>query len=147
MPVVTLSPTERRQWAGIGAGAVVVVVVWLIVWLISFAIAPKDLSGAILIPVSVFAGGVVAGILSPGGWRSGAVSGLLSCVFAVSVLELYILAQVPLAAAAGWHFEPDLTLTVFGIVGFIVLPVAILGGALGGSLGRLARARGARGDL
>lgn len=138
-----LSPIERRQWAGIAAGAVVVVVAWVISYV---AAASNNYSGFYLVPGSVFAGGVIAGALSPRGWRSGSVSGLLSWTFGVGVFQLYILAQVPLVAAAGGHFEPGLMLMAVAMMAFVFLPVAILGGVLGGTLGQLARRRKARGN-
>jgi phosphatidylglycerophosphate synthase len=96
------------------------------------------------------AGGVIAGALSPRGWRSGSVSGILSWVFGVSVLVLYTLytfARVPPASAVGGHFELDFALAALAIMAFIILPASILGGALGGTLGQLARRRRARGNL
>ncbi len=139
-----LSPAERRQWAGIGAGSVVVVVTWVISFV---ATASNNYSGIYLVPASAFAGGIIAGALSPRGWRSGSVSGILSWVFGVSVYELYTLARVPLTSAAGGQFAHDFALAAVAIMALIILPASILGGALGGILGQLARRRRAGGDF
>ncbi len=142
MRMPLLSPAERRQWAGIAAGSVVLIVAWVI----SSALVSRNFSAAYLLPASAFAGGVIAGALSPRGWRSGSVSGILSWVFGVSVFALYSLTRLPLASAPGGQFARDFAMAAVMIMALIILPASILGGVLGGILGQLARRRRARGD-
>lgn len=125
---------ERRQWLGIAAGAVLVLLAfWASVLLRSELVSP-------LLLVSAFAGGGVAALFSRGGARAGAGSGFLSGVFGSGVLALYLLVQSSQAAAGGSRFVAGLGLIALTVTGAQVLPAAVLGGALGGSFRRPAGA-------
>ncbi|MEN6517377.1 MAG: hypothetical protein ABFC38_04205 [Methanospirillum sp.] len=121
---------ERRQWTGIAAGAVLVVLAfWASVLLGSELVSP-------LLLVSAFGAGVVAALFSRGGARAGAESGFLSGVFGSGVLPLYVLVQSSQAATGGSRFVAGLGLIALTVTGAQVLPAAVLGGPLGGSFRR-----------
>lgn len=119
---------ERRQWAGIAVGAFCIV---LGLW--AGLLVERDVPSALLL-VSTFAGGFVAGILSPGRARAGFGSGLLVGVFGLGAIALYFIWQASLTAAEGGsHFAAGLWPIAIAIMAFWVLPAVALGGALGGS--------------
>jgi hypothetical protein len=119
---------ERRQWIGIAAGALCIVVgLW------AGLLIEQDVPSALLL-VSTFAGGFVAGILSAGGARAGFVSGLLVGVFGLGAIALYFIWQA--SRATGDAFPTGLWPIALAIMAFWVLPAVALGGALGGSFRR-----------
>lgn len=146
MRPATTPPTGRRQWAGIGVGAVAIVAGFLA----SLLTFPRDPIPGLL--AATFAGGVVAGALSNGGARSGAVSGFLSGVFGFGVLALWLFARIFLeelsrAATGGNDFGAGLALIVLPFMGAAILVITLAGGSLGGGLGRLLRPWAAKADL
>lgn len=119
---------ERRQWAGIAAGALCIVIgLW------AGVLIEHDVPSALLL-VSTFAGGFIAGILSAGGGRAGFVSGLLAGVFGLCAIALYFIWQASIAT--GDAFPAGLWPIALAIMAFWVLPAVALGGALGGSFRR-----------
>jgi membrane associated rhomboid family serine protease len=78
--------------------------------------------------------GFTAGVLSPGGARAGAASGLLSAVFGLGAIALYFIAQASASPATGDGVPEGLWPIAIMILGFFVLPAAVLAGALGGGL-------------
>lgn len=128
-------PFERRQWAGITSGALIITVPLVL----EVVVAPRlgiwihgDTLNALFL-VSGLAGGVAAGVLSPGGARAGAASGLLSAVFGLGAIALYFIAQVSMFPATGDGVPEGLWPIAIMILGVRVLPAAVLAGALGGS--------------
>lgn len=128
---------ERRQLAGIAAGALIIVV--------PLGLAPVAGSRAglyldgntltVLFLVSGLAGGFAAGIFSPGGARAGVGSGLLAGAFGIGVIALYFIWQAS-TRATGDGVPEGLWPIALAIMAFWVLPAAALGGALGGSFRR-----------
>ena len=86
---------ERRQWVGIAAGALCIIVGH---W--AGILIEQDVPSALLL-VSTFAGGFIAGILSPGGARAGVGSGLLVGVFGLGAIALYFIWQASMATGDG----------------------------------------------
>lgn len=133
---------ERRQVAGIVAGALIIAVPLGL----ATVVAPRAglyLNGnayPVLFLVSAFAGGFVAGILSPGGARAGFGSGLLSGVFGIGAVALYFIWQASTRAGTGDGVPEGLWPITLAIMAFWVLPTVALGGALGGSFRRPAGA-------
>lgn len=133
---------ERRQLAGIAAGALIIAV--------PLGLAPVVASRAglylngnaltVLFLVSGLAGGFAAGILSSGGARAGVGSGLLSGVFGIGAVALYFIWQASTRAATGDGVPEGLWPIALAIMAFWVLPAVALGGALGGSFRRPAGA-------
>lgn len=129
-------PFERRQWAGITAGALIIAVPLVL----EVVVAPRlgiwiqgDTMNALFL-VSGLAGGVAAGVLSPGGTRAGAASGWLSAVFGLGAIALYFIAQASMSPATGDGVPEGLWPIAIMILGVWVLPAAVLAGALGGSV-------------
>lgn len=129
---------EQRQWAGIAAGALLIAIPLVL----EVIVAPRlgiwiqgDTLNALFL-VSGLVGGLAAGVLSPGGARAGAGSGLLSAVFGLGAIAMYFIAQASASPAAGDGVPEGLWPIAIMILGFWVLPSAVLGGALGGSLRR-----------
>ena len=122
---------ERRQWAGIAAGALCIVIgLW------AGLLVEQDVPSALLL-VSTFAGGFIAGILSPGGARAGFGSALLVGVFGIGAIALYFIWQASIPATEdGDRFAAGLWPIAIAIMAFWVLPAVALGGALGGSFRR-----------
>ena len=134
-------PFERRQWAGITSGALIIAVSLVL----EVVVAPPlgiwlhgDTLNALFL-VSGLAGGVAAGVLSPGGARAGAVSGLLSAVFGLGAIALYFIAQASISPATGDGVPEGLWPIAIMILGVWVLPAAVVAGALGGSFSRSER--------
>lgn len=131
-------PFERRQWAGITSGALIIAVPLVL----EVVVAPRlgiwihgDTLNALFL-VSGLAGGIAAGVLSPGGTRAGAASGLLSGVFGLGAIALYFIAQASLSPATGDGVPEGLWPIAIALMAFWVLPAVALGGALGGSFRR-----------
>ena len=93
-------------------------------------------SRSALLLVSTFAGGFIAGILSPGGARAGFGSGLLAGVFGLGAIALYFIWQASTPGDGRWVVPEGLWPIALAIMAFWVLPAVALGGALGGSFRR-----------
>jgi hypothetical protein len=114
------------QWAGVAAGALVVVFAYLYL-----AVSQtRQLDPISLLPISAFSGGVVAGTLSRGGARAGAMLGFLAGVVGSAGLGLVLAAQ----SEAMLGTVTAAFAVVFALFGVLVLPAAVIGGAVGGSL-------------
>ena len=128
-------PFEVRQWAGIAAGALLIAAPLAI----EVVVLPRSglwidggtLNGLFLL--SGLAGGITAGFLSPGGARAGAGSGLLAAVFGIGAIALYFVWQASMSPSTGDGVPEGLWPIAVLILGFFVLPAAVLAGALGGS--------------
>ncbi len=117
---------ERRQWAGIAAGALCI----LAGSRASALVAPDGLPAVFLI--AALAGGLAAGFLSTGGVRAGAGSALLSGVFALGGMAVYGIWQASFSTGDG--VPEGLWPIAVALTALWVLPAVALGGALGGSL-------------
>ena len=119
---------EQRQWLGIATGSLCIFVgLW------AGLLVEQNVPSALLL-VSTFAGGFIAGILSPGGARAGFGSGLLVGVFGLGAVALYFIWQASITAAEGGsRFAAGLWPIAIAIMAFWVLPAVALGGTLGGS--------------
>jgi len=113
---------ELRQWVGIAGGALCIIAFWAAMML-------EPGTPFFLLPVFGFAGGVVAGSLSCGGARAGVASSLLSGIFGLGVVAIFMIWQ----SLATGGFASGLWPIAIAIMGFMGLPTAALGGAIGGS--------------
>ncbi|MEN6519445.1 MAG: hypothetical protein ABFC38_14935 [Methanospirillum sp.] len=128
---------ERRQLAGIAAGALIIAVsfgLWVVASRAGLYFDGNALT--VLFLVSGLAGGFAAGVLSSGGARAGVGSGLLAGVFGLGAVALYFILQASTRPATGDGVPEGLWPIALAIMAFWVLPAVALGGALGGSFGK-----------
>jgi hypothetical protein len=78
--------------------------------------------------VPPLAAGFIAGFLSQGGIRSGIVSGFITGIIAIGILAVPLL----WVALQGTGFVAGLAVVVLVIVAVIAIPMAVIGGLLGG---------------
>lgn len=110
---------ELRQWVGISVGAIFIIAFWA-------AMQLEPGTPLSLFLVFAFAGGVVSGLLSYGGARAGVASSLLSGIFGLGVIAIFLAWQ----GLATGGFAAGLWPIAIALMG---LPAAALGGAIGGS--------------
>jgi len=127
-----------RQWAGVVAGALVIAIPLALAVVIAprFGVLFSDgTSLNVLFLVCGLAGGFGAGVLSAGGSRAGIGSALLSAVLGLGAIALYFVLQAS-TVTTGDGVPTGLWPIAIMILGMWVLPSAVLGGALAGSLRR-----------
>lgn len=132
---------ERQQLIGIAAGALIIVVLFALSGVASRA--GLYLNGnalTVLFLASGLSGGFAAGVLSSGGARAGAGSGLLAGVIGLGVVALYFIWQASTSPVTGDGVPEGLWPIAIAIMAFWVLPAVTLGGTLGGSFRRPAGA-------
>jgi hypothetical protein len=123
--------TGRLQWAGVAVGALIVISAYLYL-----AVSQNhQLDPGLLLPISSLVGGAIAGVLSRGGVRGGALSGFLAGVIGTAGLGIVMAAQF----VAMFGTVTAMWLLVFALYGILVLPAAVVGGAVGGALSGVVR--------
>lgn len=113
---------ELRQWVGISVGAIFIIAFWA-------AMQLQPGTPLSLFLVFAFAGGVMSGLLSYGGARAGVASSLLSGIFGLGIIAIFLAWQ----GLATGGFAAGLWPIAIALMGLMGLPAAALGGAIGGS--------------